>query len=68
MEQAGLAGRIMEFCGLKDRKTFRSDYILSALKDGAIERRFPDKPNHPKQQYKLTAKALEWKHKLNEMA
>ena len=52
---------IMKRLGLKDRKSFRTTYILPALKDKAIERKYPDNPNHPRQQYRLTAKALEWK-------
>lgn len=57
---------LMKFCGLKDRKTFRTDYITTALDDGAIERKYPDLPNHPRQQYRLTAKAIEWKLQNND--
>lgn len=52
---------IMELCGLKDRKAFRSDYVFPALKEGVIEREYPNNPNHPRQRYQLTYKAIEWK-------
>ena len=52
---------IMEACDKKSRKKFRENYVLPALEDNAIERKYPDNPNHPRQQYRLTAKALEWK-------
>lgn len=51
----------MKRLGLKDRKSFRVLYILPALKENVIERKYPDNPNHPRQQYRLTANALEWK-------
>ena len=52
---------IMEACSLSSRKRFRENYITPALKDGAIERKYPEQPNHPQQQYQLTEKAKEWK-------
>lgn len=52
---------MMESCSKKSRKKFRENYVLPALKDNAIERKYPDTPNHPRQQYRLTEKALEWK-------
>ncbi len=52
---------MMAACGLKSRMRFRTTYILPALNEGAIERKYPDSPNHPRQQYKLTEQALEWK-------
>ena len=55
------AGEMMAACGLKSRMRFRTTYILPALNEGAIERKYPDSPNHPRQQYKLTEQALEWK-------
>lgn len=47
-------------CGLKDRKAFRRLYVVPALLDGAIERKYPDSPRHPKQMYRLTDKAIKW--------
>ena len=52
---------IMESCGLKDRKNFRKSYIVPGLIDHAIERKYPNEPNHPRQMYRLTKQALEWK-------
>lgn len=51
----------MEKMELKDRKNFRLVYLLPALKDGVIERKYPDSPNHPRQQYRLTEQARKWK-------
>ncbi len=48
---------------LKDRENFMDTYLNPALEDGIIERKYPDQPKHPKQQYKLTEKALKWKNK-----
>lgn len=48
---------MMELCGMKSRKSFRENYIVPALKEGYIEREYPDSPNHPHQRYRLTPKA-----------
>ena len=40
---------------------FRENYIQPALAEGAIERLYPHQPNHPKQKYRLTESAKEWK-------
>ena len=47
----------------QDTKHFREDYVKPALTEGAIERLYPDRPNHPKQKYKLTEAAKEWKER-----
>lgn len=52
---------MMKLVQLQDRKHFRENYLLIAIKEGAIESKYPEQPNHPKQQYRLTEKALEWK-------
>lgn len=52
---------IMELFDLKSVKRFRENYIQLALSEGAIERLYPDLPNHPKQKYRLTDSAKEWK-------
>lgn len=49
-----------EVCNIKDLKYFRESYITPALESGMIERRYPNHPKHPKQQYQLTAAAKEW--------
>ena len=48
---------MMELCGMKSRKTFRENYILPAMNKGLLEREYPDRPNHPKQRYRLTTQA-----------
>lgn len=52
---------MMQVCGLKSRMTFRENYVTPALFDNAIERKYPNEPNHPRQMYRLTKQALEWK-------
>lgn len=52
---------MMQVCGLKSRMTFRENYVTPALLDHAIERKYPNEPNHPRQMYRLTKQALEWK-------
>ncbi|WP_291528225.1 ATP-binding protein [Bacteroides sp. UBA939] len=52
---------IMKACNLSSRKKSRENYVTPALEDGAIERKYPNQPNHPKQQYRLTEKAKVWK-------
>lgn len=54
---------IMSVCGLKDRKSFRLNYINPALADGTLERKYPNQPTHPDQMYRLTIDAVEWKQK-----
>ncbi len=57
---------IMQICNLSSRKRTRENYVTPALGDGAIERKYPGQPNHPKQQYRLTEKAKTWKQTHNE--
>lgn len=52
---------IAELCGIRDLKYFRESYITPALKIGAIERLYPNQPKHPKQKYRLTTAAKEWR-------
>ena len=52
---------IMASVGLKHRTSFRENYFVPALADGAIELMYPGQPNHPKQQYRLTEASKEWK-------
>lgn len=49
---------LMEKVGLKHRPTFLEKYISPAQKEGIITVLYPDKPNHPRQKYLLTAKGL----------
>lgn len=56
-EQLSLKG-IMEKIGLKHRPTFVENYITPALEAGILKVLYPNKPNHPRQKYLLTAKGL----------
>lgn len=51
---------IMSNMGFKHRTSFRENYFLPALEDGAIELQYPEQPKHPKQKYRLTEAAKEW--------
>ncbi len=55
---------IQKTLGLSDRESFVLNYMLPALQNGFIELTIPDKPNSPKQQYRLTAKGLELQARL----
>lgn len=55
---------IMELFDLKSVKRFRENYVQPALAESAIERLYPNLPNHPKQKYRLTDSAKEWKKNL----
>lgn len=52
---------IMVACEKKDSKYFRTNYLIPALAENAIEHKYPDSPNHPHQQYRLTEQAKKWK-------
>lgn len=52
---------IMEHMGLSHRTFFRENYFKPALENRIIELLYPDRPNHPKQKYRLTEAAREWK-------
>ena len=52
---------IMSLFNLNSAKRFRENYLTPALSDRAIERLYPDQPRHPKQKYRLTEVAKEWK-------
>lgn len=43
---------------LKDRESFMKVYLNPALKERFVRMKYPDKPNHPRQRYMLTAKGL----------
>lgn len=51
---------VMTSMGLKHRMSFRENYFLPALENGAIELQYPEQPKHPKQKYRLTESAKEW--------
>jgi hypothetical protein len=49
---------------IADRESFRLEFVQPALKLGLIEMTIPDKPNSRLQKYRLTAKGIELKNKL----
>jgi ATP-dependent DNA helicase RecG len=55
---------LQEALRLKDRENFALNYLIPALESGYIEMTFPDSPNHPNQQYKLTKRGNSLKKKL----
>ena len=52
---------IMTIIKLKDRKSFRENYLNPAIAKGFIEMKYPDQRKHPKQQYRLTPLGLEYR-------
>lgn len=55
------SAEIMGAIGLKDRKSFSELYLNAALSEKAIERKYPNTPRHPRQQYRMTEPAKTWK-------
>lgn len=55
------SAEIMGAIGLKDRKSFSELYLNAALLEKAIERKYPNTPRHPRQQYRMTEQAKTWK-------
>ena len=55
------SAEIMGAIGLKDRKSFSELYLNAALSEKAIERKYPNTPRHPRQQYRMTELAKIWK-------
>lgn len=51
---------IQEILQLKHREYFMNNYIKPALKKEYIEMKYPDKPEHPKQKYRLTKKGKQY--------
>lgn len=47
------ASQLMERMGLVHRPHFRQFYLVPALEKGIIERTIPDKPNSPRQRYRV---------------
>ena len=50
----------------KSKWYFKKHTIQPALLEGYVEMIYPDKPNHPKQKYRLTAKGVALKEKLKD--
>ena len=49
---------MMGDAGLKDRESFMDVYLKPTLKDKFVRRKYPDRPNHPRQKYLLTVKGV----------
>ncbi len=56
--------QLMDFKKLKERKNFVEYHLEPALKDKFVRRKYPDRPNHPRQKYMLTTKGLTLYHEL----
>lgn len=56
--------QLMDFKKLKERKNFVEYHLEPALKDKFVRRKYPDRPNHPRQKYLLTTKGLTLYHEL----
>lgn len=56
--------QLMDFKKLKERKNFVEYHLEPALKDKFVRRKYPDRPNHPRQKYLLTTKGLALYHEL----
>jgi predicted HTH transcriptional regulator len=57
---------ILKILDLRHVPNFRDNYLNPAIEQGFIEMTIPDKPNSPNQKYRLTAKGLELKNKLQQ--
>jgi len=55
-ENSFTALQLMNTMNLKDRKSFRTTYLEPAITSKFISMQYPDRPNHPRQKYHLTAK------------
>lgn len=45
---------LMDVVGLKHRPTFRTGYLLPAIQEGYVERKYPNEPRRKGQKYRLT--------------
>lgn len=55
---------LMTILSMKHNQTFRENYLYPALKNDLIEMTIPDKPNDPKQKYRLTEKGKQLQKQL----
>ena len=55
---------LMRKINIKDKVTFRDNYIQPALEQGLIEMTQPDSPTSPTQKYRLTQKGKNFKEGL----
>ena len=54
---------MMVECGKQSRTSFLEHYVSPAISGGYLERKYPESPKHPKQQYRLMPKGLTLKDK-----
>ncbi|MBW1735506.1 MAG: Fic family protein, partial [Deltaproteobacteria bacterium] len=59
---------MMTGLGLSHRPTFRKNYLHPAAESGFLEMKYPEKPKHPGQRYRLTAKGKRMKALLGEQS
>ena len=59
-----IAKEILHALALKHTSNLRENYLEPTLKLEPIKRIFPNKPNHPRQKYRVTAKGLKIKETL----
>lgn len=50
--------------GLRDRKSFRANYLNPAIDKGFVEMLYPEQAKHPKQKYRLSAMGLGYRDTL----
>ena len=50
--------QMMDLKGLKHRNNFLEYHLEPALKEKFVRRKYPDRPNHPRQRYLLTVKGM----------
>ena len=50
--------QMMDLKGLKHRQSFLDVHLEPALREKFVRRKYPDRPNHPRQRYLLTVKGL----------
>lgn len=55
---------IMTLMGLRDRKSFRANYLNPAIDKGFVEMLYPEQVKHPKQKYRLTVMGLGYRDTL----
>ncbi len=60
------ASELMNLLSLKGRRNFLQNYLHPAIKAGFVEMTQPDSPKSPTQKYRLTAKGLALREKLEE--
>ena len=50
--------QMMEIKKLKHRQSFVDTHLEPALQEKFVRRKYPDRPNHPRQKYLLTVKGM----------